>query len=82
MNADRPHPPYDEYRAAIGDRDDEHASLHTLNAELARETPDRAVVDAAVARLRTHPRLTGPIEAWLDHPRTQAFLAEIAGTGL
>lgn len=82
MNADRPHPPYDEYRAALDDRDDEHESLNALCAELDKEVPDPQAIDAQVARLRRHPGIGEAIQRWLDHPRTQAFLAEIAGAGL
>lgn len=82
MNVDRPHPPYDEYRAAIGDRDGEHESLQALCVELDKDAPDPKVVDAHVSRLRKHPRIAGAVQSWLDHPRTQAFLAEISGAGL
>jgi hypothetical protein len=80
--AQTPHPPYDEYRAALGDHPEGHAALDDLRAELHGPTPSAHRVSASVERLRTIPVLEARIANWWDAPRTQNWLKILNDAGL
>ncbi len=77
-----PHPPYEEYRTALGDHADGHAALDDLHASLHQATPRAADVESSVGRLRTIPVIEARVANWWDAPRTQNWLKIIADTGL
>ena len=84
-NGDRPdipHPPYDEFRSALGEHSEGHAALDDLAAALHEPAPEPAQVTASVDRLRAIPVLEARIANWWDSPRTQNWLKILSDAGL
>lgn len=77
-----PHPPYDEFRSALGDHPEGHAALDDLHASLHDPQPAAHQVAASVERLRTIPVLEAILANWWDSPRTQNWLKILADAGL
>lgn len=77
-----PHPPYDEFRTALGDHPEGHAALDDLHAGLHAAEPAPAHLAASVERLRTIPVLEAHIANWWDAPRTQNWLKILSDAGL
>ena len=77
-----PHPPYDEFRSALGEHPEGQAALDDLHAALHDTAPQPATVQASVGRLRTIPVLEARIANWWDAPRTQNWLKILSDAGL
>ncbi len=77
-----PHPPYDEYRAAIGEHAAGQAALDDLHAAMHAPEPHAGRVAASVERLRTLPVIEAQIANWWDAPRTQNWLKILSDAGL
>jgi hypothetical protein len=77
-----PHPPYDDYRSALGEHPQGHAAIDDLHAALHEDEPQPAHIAASVERLRTIPVLEARIANWWDSPRTQNWLKILSDAGL
>lgn len=76
-----PRLPVDALRGAAEDPAS-HADIDALHAELSRDEPSRDAIESHVEGFRNRPKLFAIIANWFDDPRTQTFLADLAGTGL
>jgi hypothetical protein len=81
-NPSTPHPPYDEFRSALGDHPEGRAALDDLQAALHAPAPQAEHVSASVRRLRAIPVLEARIANWWDEPRTQNWLKILSDAGL
>jgi len=77
-----PHPPYDEYRSALGADSPGHAAIDDLHAALNESAPQPEHIWASVDRLRAIPVLEARIANWWDSPRTQNWLKILSDAGL
>ena len=77
-----PHPPYEQYRSALGDHPEGHAALDDLRTALHAPEPEASKVSASVERLRAIPVLEAQIANWWDSPRTQNWLKILSDAGL
>ncbi|MGH7729484.1 MAG: class II aldolase/adducin family protein [Vulcanimicrobiaceae bacterium] len=73
--------PLEPLRAATDDPAT-HARLAALDAELARERPDPAALQAHAKDLGGQGVVAAAFERWWLDPRVQAFIAELSATGL
>jgi hypothetical protein len=73
--------PYDDLHAIAEDADT-RAEIDALHAELTKATPSVDAINAHVEGFRERPKVFAVISNWFDDPRTQTFLADLAGTGL
>ena len=81
MDQTPPRLPVDALRGAAED-DATHADIDALHAELSAERPSADRIAAHVENLRARPKVFAIVANWFDDPRTQTFLADLAGTGL
>jgi hypothetical protein len=81
MNDTPPQLPVDELRGAAEDAAS-HADIDALHAELSSEKPSPERIAEHVEGFRDRPKIFAVVANWFDDPRTQTFLADLAGTGL
>jgi hypothetical protein len=67
---------------AIAEDADTRAEIDALHAELIKATPSVDAINGHVEGLRQRPQIFAIVSNWFDDPRTQTFLADLAGTGL
>lgn len=79
---DRPHPPYDDYRAALGEHPEGHAALDDLHAAMHADDLQAERVEASARRLRALPQIEASVANWFEAPRTQNWLKILADAGL
>ncbi len=73
--------PIDDLRN-IAEDDATHAEIEALHAELIKAQPSVDAITTHVEGLRQRPQIFAIVANWFDDPRTQTFLADLAGTGL
>jgi hypothetical protein len=79
---DIPHPPYEEFRAALEPASPGHAALDDLHAAMNEPEPQPTQIAASADRLRAIPILQARIASWWDAPRTQNWLMILSDAGL
>ncbi len=77
-----PHPPYDDFRSALGEHPDGHAAVDDLQRTLNTDSPRAADVHASVERVGAFPALQAHVATWLEAPRTQNWLKILSDAGL
>lgn len=82
MSDEREPFPFDDLHAAGPEEPDYRAALTDFHAEYGNALPDAERLRSRADRLRAFGALAGPFERWWLDPRTQAFVAELAATGI
>ncbi|MFN2460459.1 MAG: hypothetical protein ABR591_07210 [Candidatus Velthaea sp.] len=77
-----PHPPYDELRAALGDRPEGHAAVDDLHAAMNAPAPEPLHVRSQADRLRGFPAIEARIANWFESPAVQRWLSILNDAGL
>jgi hypothetical protein len=78
----RPHLPYDELQANIGDDAAARAELDALREHLDHPAPDPARLQGHVDRLKGVRDVEARIANWWDDPNTQVWVKGLTDAGL
>jgi hypothetical protein len=79
---DRPHPPLEELRSALGDHAEGLAATEALHASVTHEAPDAAQINEHADRLRSIPEAEAIVANWYESEAVQRFLLNLTNAGL